>query len=73
MSLGVIPSIKTPSYADLRNRAEAKWYSDEMIEFLNRRLYKDNRKYSFFKKLFLHNLFFRKVKIKLRLAFNKNK
>ncbi len=73
MSLGVIPSIKTPSYADLRNRAEAEWYSDEMVTFLNRRLYADNRKYSFLKKLFLHNSFFRKVKIKLGLTFKKNK
>lgn len=42
MSLGVIPSIKTPTYAQLRNRAEAKWYTPEMEAFLNGKLEKGN-------------------------------
>lgn len=48
MSLGVIPSIKCPTYAQLRNRKEANWYTDEMYSFLNNKL--DNKKYGFLKK-----------------------
>ena len=51
MSLGVIPSISCPSYASLRNREEAMWYTDEMNSFLNTRLYDGNRQYSMFEKL----------------------
>lgn len=42
MSLGIIPSISTPSYARLRNRMEAGWYTPEMDRFLNGRLYQSN-------------------------------
>lgn len=42
LSLGVIPSIKTPSYGDLRNRPLASWYSNKMHNFLNERLYDNN-------------------------------
>ena len=38
MSLGVIPSVKTPTYAQLRNRPEARWYTPEMEAFLNGKL-----------------------------------
>lgn len=38
MSLGVIPSLDTPTYAQLRNRAEAHWYTPEMEQFLSGRL-----------------------------------
>lgn len=72
LSLGVIPSLKNiPSYADLRNRKEACWYSDEMLDFLNAKLYKSNKKYGIIKKIFYYNSFFRKVRIKLNLIFNK--
>jgi organic radical activating enzyme len=46
MSLGVIPSVKTPSYAALRDREEAKWYNDTMKSFLNTRLYESNDLYT---------------------------
>ena len=46
MSLGVIPSVQTPSYSGLRNRPEAKWQTPEMEEFLSSRLYESNRQYS---------------------------
>ena len=46
MSLGVIPEVATPSYADLRNREEAGWYTEEMKEFLSGRLSEDNEKYT---------------------------
>ena len=51
MSLGVIPQMDTPTYAQLRNRPEARWYSDEMDQFLNCKLSQSNREYSFAKKL----------------------
>lgn len=54
MSLGVIPEINTPSYADLRNRTEANWYNEEVLDFLNTKLNESNREYSFLKK-FLSN------------------
>lgn len=50
MSLGVIPSIKTPSYEELRNRKEAKWYTDDMIVFLSGKLENNNRKYGVVRK-----------------------
>ena len=46
MSLGVIPSIQTPSYSQLRNRPDAAWQTDVMAHFLNTRLYENNRQYS---------------------------
>ena len=45
MSLGVIPEIETPSYAELRDREEAGWYTEDMKEFLSGRLYDSNEKY----------------------------
>lgn len=46
LSLGVIPSKKTPSYAALRNRKEAKWYTEEMEEVLGGKLQESNKRYS---------------------------
>lgn len=51
MSLGVIPSLPTPSYADLRNRKDANWYTDEMYSFLSSKLI--SKKYSFLKKFII--------------------
>lgn len=42
MSLGVIPGVETPTYAQLRNRPEARWYTPEMEQFLSGRLYNSN-------------------------------
>ena len=53
LSLGVIPEIETPSYADLRNRNG--WYQDNMYEFLNCKLSETNAEYSGSKK-FITNL-----------------
>lgn len=50
MSLGVIPEIDSPSYAELRNREEAGWYTDEMKEFLSSKLYESNEEYGNAKK-----------------------
>lgn len=54
MSLGVIPSISTPTYAELRNRKDAKWYTDEMENFLNQKLSVNNNEYTRMRK-FLSN------------------
>jgi molybdenum cofactor biosynthesis enzyme MoaA len=42
MALGVIPSIPTPSYADLRDRAQAAWYTPHMRSFLSGKLRESN-------------------------------
>lgn len=46
MSLGVIPSIKTPSYVELRNRKEGQWYTPRMETFLSSKLNESNTEYS---------------------------
>lgn len=50
MSLGIIPEIETPTYASLRNREEAGWYSKKMEFFLNQKLSENNREYTEFQK-----------------------
>ena len=50
MSLGVIPAIETPTYAQLRNRKEAGWYTNEMNSFLDSKLSESNKKYNLLKK-----------------------
>lgn len=44
MSLGVIPGVETPTYAALRDRPEAQWYTPEMREFLSGKLENGNSK-----------------------------
>lgn len=51
MSLGVIPEVDTPTYAELRNRNEANWYSDEMQSFLSSKLCTSNDEYSTSKRM----------------------
>lgn len=51
MSLGVIPNIETPTYAELRNRKGAEWYTDEMNDFLSGKLEESNARYGAFKSL----------------------
>lgn len=51
VSLGVIPEIKGPSYADLRNRECAGWYKENMKEFLSGKLSDTNEQYGIRKKI----------------------
>lgn len=51
MSLGVIPEIVTPSYAELRNRPDANWYTPKMQAFLGGKLSDENREYGSSRKL----------------------
>lgn len=54
MSLGVIPNVDTPTYADLRDRESAKWMTPEFRSFVSGRLYNSNRKYGVWKKAFVN-------------------
>lgn len=51
MSLGIIPNIETPTYAELRNRENANWYSQKMLKFLSHKLIDNNRQYSCIRKI----------------------
>lgn len=48
MSLGIIPEMEAPTYAQLRNRKEAHWYTPEMESFLNSKLNESNKEHSKF-------------------------
>ena len=54
LSLGCIPSLKTPSYVELRNRKEAMWYSENMEKFLDSKLEDNNKKYHVLKKIIIN-------------------
>mgnify|MGYP000666248451 CR=1 FL=1 len=51
LALGVIPKLSVPSYASLRNRPEAQWYTPRMKAFLNTKLVESNQEYSLFLKM----------------------
>ncbi len=74
ISLGTIPKIKQPTYADLRNRENAHWYSEKMKNFLSSRLWESNCQYTeeeekdFMKKIKRKKL---KYKILSKLTFGK--
>ena len=51
LSLGVIPELESPTYAELRNREEAGWYSEEMNSFLSNKLGYSNDCYNTIQKL----------------------
>lgn len=50
MSLGVIPSVETPTYEELRNRRQAGWYNENMQNFLSGKLKYANEEYGIAKK-----------------------
>ena len=63
ISLGVIPELEAPTYAELRDRpgaAATGWYMPEMRTFLNDKLFKNNREYSALRKGWtnFHNICF---------------
>lgn len=72
MSLGIVPSIDTPSYAELRNREEAGWYNNEMKEFLNTKFIQTHKEYNKLKKFqanysYPMNRVVNKIKSKIRM------
>lgn len=52
MTLGVIPDIQTPTYAELRNRDEASWYMPAMKNYLSCKLVESNKRYNPIKRLY---------------------
>lgn len=70
MSLGVIPSVECPSYAQLRNREDAQWYTKEMKQFLSGKLYENNSKYLLLKQLKLNFKYYLKVLIRHKYQLN---
>jgi organic radical activating enzyme len=62
LSLGVIPSKEAPTYAYLRDRPEANWYTKNFKFFLNNKLIENNKEYNKTEKIianiieFLNNL-----------------
>lgn len=46
LSLGCIPSLKTPTFFELRNRDNVSWYSDKMKEVFSHKLNETNKEYS---------------------------
>ena len=54
LSLGVIPSVATPSYAELRNREEVNWYNNTMKEVLSYKLSNANDELSNDKKILVY-------------------
>ena len=74
MSLGVIPTIKTPTYGQLRNRKESNWYKEDMEKFLNTKLYDNNKEYNLLKKSFINlKRFSFKVNDKIKYELRKRK
>lgn len=72
MSLGIIPEKYTKSYAELRNREKALWYTKEMKEFLNTKLYENNKQYSKLHKSYI-NIEYKIKKINRKLFGKMNK
>lgn len=77
MSLGIIPEIQSPSYATLRNRKDANWYSELMETALNGKLSEMNNEYSRLGKINSNatekvKIFKEFIKNKLPLGFNRN-
>lgn len=73
LSLGTIPSIATPTYAELRNRVRAdgtEWFRPEMKAFLSQKLADGNTEYTPLKKLFC-NVYFSRYWSFPRRAFKK--
>lgn len=66
MSLGIIPGEKAPTYAELRNRENADWYTQEMSGFLNTKLKESNNEYSIMKKIYI-NIKYRTSKLKRKV------
>lgn len=65
LSLGVIPELEAPTYAALRNREKAGWYSGEMKAFLSQKLRENNEEYTPFQK-FVHGIVWSRPRLFLR-------
>jgi len=57
LTLGVIPKLKTPTYASVRNRKDKEgreWLNEPYKSFINRKLCISNKEYSFLVKLYIN-------------------
>lgn len=61
LSLGCIPSIDTPSYAELRNRKEAAWYNANSEMLLNIQFKDYKEQYGCLKKLYVDGIGYLKL------------
>lgn len=66
LSLGVIPQISTPSYAELRNRVIAAWYNEELESFFSKKLNGENERVKYERLFSLCIPYMRRVKTFLR-------
>lgn len=51
LPMGVVPELKTPSYVEVKNRVEGKWYTDKYKAFLSQQLWENNEQYSRLRRL----------------------
>ena len=70
LSMGIVPSLKTPTYCELRDRKtnDGHWYNDIMREALSHKLEENNIKHGIFKRVKNEFSF---IKERLKLSFNK--
>lgn len=56
LTLGLIPNLKTPTYASLRNRKtnRGEWLNSDMKQVLSQKLYKNNRKRTFVERVIIN-------------------
>jgi hypothetical protein len=54
LALGVMPDAETPTYASLRNRGVADWYSERMQHFLGQKLHQNNTHYGHRERFLTH-------------------
>ncbi|MCW0484121.1 radical SAM protein [Gaoshiqia sediminis] len=78
MSLGIIPSINTPTYAELRDREDGSWYSPDMKTFLSQKLRDENIEYSKNQQLYFNSKYYvlnniKKLKNKASRLYNRLK
>ena len=74
MTLGVIPSIKIPTYAAVRKREGSDWYNEDMEQFLSSKLYETNKEYGTLKKFSVYvKKTIRSIKNKIKRIFYKVK
>lgn len=71
MSLGIIPEISCEKYGNLRDRPNAGWYQSAYLQFVNQKLFGNNKEYSKMQKIianinFKRFLIFSALKTRLR-------
>lgn len=48
---GLVPSLESPSYPEIKDRPEANWYTEQYKSFLSQQLISNNRQYSVTEKI----------------------